>query len=302
MNSSRVEYCLQLANGQNWFFVADNVSMPFVDFFARVMGLESCKSNGHPRLFFVTKEPYCKQDHIEPIHYLSKEVRASLPQENWNVIDYRLLQIWSHNDVMDKILVLRYKHDYDHELNVIRAWQSLYPIYLQAINSKGLPIHSGLVELNGKGILLIARSGTGKSTCCQRIPSPWRALCDDSALIVPNEQGQYMVHPLPTWSDLIWRDPKSSWKFNEYIPLSAMFFLERSDIERVSIVGQAMATVMITEASFHILFRDQNEDILIKKQIFDNSCHLAKAIPAFKLHISLDRQFWKEIEKTLESI
>ena len=36
-----------------------------------------------------------------------------------------------------------------------------------------------------------------------------------------------------------------------------------------------------------------------KEKLFANSCQLAKKIPAFTLQVSLQGEFWKEIEKVI---
>jgi len=39
---------------------------------------------------------------------------------------------------------------------------------------------------------------------------------------------------------------------------------------------------------------------MLKEKVFDNACKLARGIPAFKLRVSLDGKFWKEMERIWE--
>lgn len=105
----------------------------------------------------------------------------------------------------------------DSDLNFIQMASLLNPIFRQIIDYGGTCYHGGLIEYQGQGILLSGPSGTGKSTCCRRIPSPWQALSDDECLISWHDQ-HYQVQPLPTWSAFwkpvelpklsFWRKPK----------------------------------------------------------------------------------------------
>jgi len=168
-------------------------------------------------------------------------------------------------------------------------------------------LYAALVEKDGVGVVLAAQGGTGKSTCCRRIPSPWHALCDDEVLVVPDKHGHYMVHPFPTWSDYLIRRQTKTWNIQQYVPLSSIFFLDRLQSDQVITIKQGKSALYINNSSDQIFgdkLRDSNQEeyLSIKKKSFDNSCQIAKTVPVFKLQISLDSQFWKEIEKVLENV
>ena len=153
---------------------------------------------------------------------------------------------------------------------------------------------------------MAGRGGMGKSTCCRRVPPQWRALCDDEVLVVPNQQGRYMAHPFPTWSDYIVRRQENTWNVQQYVPLRAIFFLERSEHSEAIPLGQGQSAIYIYHSSSQAInanFRmmGKNEFLIFKKNLFDNSSQLAKALPAFKLPINLTGHFWEEIEKAIEN-
>jgi hypothetical protein len=60
-----------------------------------------------------------------------------------------------------------------------------------------LHLHAGVVERNGKAVLLIGASGSGKSTLSAGLISrDWRLLSDEMAMIRP-EDGRIQPHPRP---------------------------------------------------------------------------------------------------------
>jgi len=44
---------------------------------------------------------------------------------------------------------------------------------------------------------------------------------------------------------------------------------------------------------------NHDEEKLLKKNLIDNACQLARAIPVFKLQVSLNGKFWEEIQNVL---
>lgn len=65
-------------------------------------------------------------------------------------------------------------------------------------------IHAAFGEVDGKGFLMAAPGGTGKTTASNRLPEPFISHCDDTVLIVKDKEGCYWAHPFPTWSRFYW--------------------------------------------------------------------------------------------------
>jgi len=303
IRKGHIGYFLKLANDQAWHIISTKGTRSWVEKLALIMELKACKPNGYPKLIFIQQES-SKEGYKAPLYRLSPNIIGGLPNHGWKVHNFGAIQIWSHHDVPDVICEIKQvKH---HELDIIKMWLSLHPIYDQAQNSGGLPLHAALVSQNGKGILLTAPGDTGKSTCCNRLPSPWQALGDDETLIVRDDQEKYRVHPFPTWSDLLWKRSERTWNVQRHLPLSAIFFLEQGDTDKVYLIGQGEATIGIYQSAKQVCQRswrnlDQEEERAIKKQLFDNACQLAKAVPSFTLHVSLSGRFWEEMEKVLKN-
>ena len=294
-------YLLRLANDQGWEIVAGGGAERWVEKLAWIMHLHFCESTGYPKLVFMRKR-LDRDWWRQPVSRLARNISVDLPNRGWIAHDLRSLQLWVHDDVPD--VVCEMGDETDHDLDILRMWLALSPVYKRALESGGLPLHAALVERNGMGVLLSAPGGTGKSTCCRRIPPPWKPLCDDLTLVVMGNHKQYRAHPLPTWSNYLWKISDGTWDVQRHIPLSALFFLEQGAADEVVPVGQGQASVLITESATQVYqsiwtnFVDEEKRGL-KERVFENACELAGLIPAFKLRVSMQGQFWERMEQIL---
>ena len=217
------------------------------------------------------------------------------------------MRFWSNPETQDIICDIGKKEE-NYELEFIKMNQALYPIYKRAGRAGGLPLHSALIERGGSGLLLVASGGVGKSTCCRRIPYPWRPLCDDEVLILLDKDKTYKAYPFPTWSDYIWRRSQKTWNVGEAVGVSAIFFLERFDKDEIITIEQGRAAALISTSAQQGLFRnrqgvDIRRQIVFRKIFFQNACSLARAIPAFILRVSPNNgKFWENMEEALCSI
>jgi SynChlorMet cassette protein ScmC len=294
-------YSMRLANGQSWHIIASEEAVLWVKKLAAIMELKICDQNAHPKLIFIRRK-MGKDGKTEPICWLNREMQANLPQSGWRARKFRAVQIWSHTIFQHVLCDIG--HDRGHDLDIIRKWMALFPIFDRAQHSGGLPLHAGLVERNGVGILLAAPGNTGKSTCCCRLPSSWHPLCDDETLVVRDNQRRYLAHPFPTWSDHLWQRSEKTWNVEGHVPVSAIFFLEQATTDEVVPVGQGETAVLINESAmelYHPKWKNSDSEELraVRRKLFDNACELAKSIPAFKLRVSLKGRFWEEIERVL---
>lgn len=298
-------YPLRLANGQGWYIIAAEGVKPWVEELAATMELKPGEPNGLPKLIFIRKKSGTERS-WELISEVNQNIQVNLPRSYWKAHDLRLLRLWSHRDLLDVICAVgSEKHpELDFMLDISRMWLSLYPIYKRVQDLGGLPLHSALVERNGIGILLAAPGSTGKSTCCRRLPPPWCALCDDETLIVRGDSGKYFAHPFPTWTDYIERRSDRTWNVQRHIPVSAIFFLERANFDEVIPIGEGQTTISVFRLASEKFSRNWidlqlDEQRANQKKLFDNTCQLAKTIPAYILRVSPTGRFWEKIEEVL---
>jgi SynChlorMet cassette protein ScmC len=169
----------------------------------------------------------------------------------------------------------------------------------------GVLIHGALAERDGIGVILAAPGGTGKTTASDRLPAPWRSLCDDTTLVVRDSQGNYWAHPWPTWSRFLDGGSGGTWDVQSAVPLKGVFFLSQAVEDRVESVGSGHAVSMLVECAeqnSRLMARglSKEEKRALHLERFNNLCALARVIPAHVLHISLTGAFWQEIEQALE--
>jgi hypothetical protein len=175
----------------------------------------------------------------------------------------------------------------------------------QAQARGGVLLHGALAERDGMGVILTARGGMGKTTASNRLPAPWRSLCDDATLAVRDSQGNYWAHPWPTWSRFLDGGPGGTWDVQSAVPLKGIFFLAQAVEDRVERLGHGHAVSMLVEcvgqASMVMASGLGKEELrALHLERFNNLCALARVVPAHVLHISLTGAFWQEIELALE--
>ncbi|MBF0498876.1 MAG: SynChlorMet cassette protein ScmC [Candidatus Riflebacteria bacterium] len=169
----------------------------------------------------------------------------------------------------------------------------------------GVLIHGALAERNGIGVILAAPGGTGKTTASERLPAPWRSLCDDTTLVVRDTQGSYHAHPWPTWSRFFDDGPGGTWNVEKAVPLRSIFFLVRAPEDRAERIGSGQAVSLLAECAkqasrLMTVNISEEENRAQNLERFNNICTLLQDIPAHILHISLNGSFWNEIDRALE--
>ena len=169
----------------------------------------------------------------------------------------------------------------------------------------GVLIHGALAERDGLGVILVAPGGTGKTTASNRLPAPWRSLCDDTTLVARDPQGRYWAHPWPTWSRFLDGGPGGAWDVQNAVPLKGLFVLAQAGEDRVERVGPGQAVSLLGEfvgqvSTFMAPGLSPEELRALHLERFDNLCAVARVVPAHVLHISLTGAFWQEIERVIE--
>ncbi len=295
-------YILHLNDGLAWRLVASNGTSAWLNQLASIMTLRPGKSDGLRKISIVKcGEGIGRCQTANPLPLLPKP--SALPHSGWKMHDLLALRIWSNPDVPDMVCeLLDIGH---HDPAILAMQQAVFPFYRAAIDQGGTPLHAALVEHDGKGILIAASGGRGKSTCCRRVPQSWKVLCDDETLVVRSASGSYHAHPFPTWSDYLFRRAEKTWNVQRPTPLSAIFFLDQGESDDVARIGQARAAARINQSAGQVcgrMWRRPENDVQRDNnlKLFANSCDLAKAVPTFTLRASLTGRFWEGIEKALD--
>lgn len=293
-------YNIKFTNGNEWDILGNDRAAKWVDNLAIIMELKPSSISSCSKLIFIKGQALDNFNDIKRL--MNPNIIDNIPSSGWNIHRLRTINLWFHTEVTDVICELGNESEYERE--ILMMWESSYLFYKQAQRKGGLPIHGALIERDGKGVLLAAPGGTGKSTCCRRIPSEWNVLGDDEALAIPDENGNYIVHPFPTWSEYYWKRSTPTWKVENGVKLSAMFFLEQSSNDLAIPLGRGESAVFINQSSTQILSRSwinisKEEKNLMKRELFISASKLSNSVPSFKLLVSLHGKFWEEIDKNL---
>jgi SynChlorMet cassette protein ScmC len=177
-------------------------------------------------------------------------------------------------------------------------------IALHSQRYEALLLHGALAAIDKYGVILAGSGGAGKTTASNRLPIPWRSLCDDTTLVVKDRQGKYWAHPWPTWSKIMLGEANVSWDVQQAVPLVGIFYLSRSQGIQIDPVGSGKAACMLAESAEqaslyipHVTHEDHLREHLLER--FDNACSLARSVPCYTLHLNLHDPFWHEIEQAI---
>jgi SynChlorMet cassette protein ScmC len=283
-------FCIKLANKESWKLVSTSETNEWLEKLCNFMGLNEQGELEGPEIIFLRnvsmEYDYIKSLNICEIH-------------KWSTGPLCIYQCQNSLNVICEI-----GNTDSPEVELFKMTQSILPIYTQVLFKGGLPFHSALIEKRGIGIVIAAPSGTGKTTCANRIPYPWKALCDDEVLIVRDKNGIYHAHPFPTWSRFNTQEKREVWNVQSHVPISAILFLKKSQKDDITPLSFSQSASLIYKLSLPVFSRvlgyvDKKEQVIIKKLIFENACDIAKDIPAFILNATLTGKFWEVIEKAL---
>ena len=281
----QASFRLELSNNQNWNILAETPAQAWAERIAAILQLKEGRFENGSRLIFRKNGSAAKSDEPGP----------------WKPLHLEHLTLWSSPETMDVICDVRSEHP-----DIFGIWESIYPIYRRARLAGGLPMHAGLVEKDGIGILLAGASRSGKSTCCSRIPLPWNVICDEEVLLLYDpEQAIHLAHPFPTWSKFINTAEHFSWDVQKPVPVKAIFFLEKAQGDALLPLGQgrtAMSLFSLANEKCHIDWERTTceERVSQRVMLFENACRMADPIPGYILRVSRFGAFWEIIDEALK--
>lgn len=297
----RQSYLFSLSSGLTWEFGpcegSDEGTRRWVERFASYMGLERGTAPAAHRLRFGKITPGSVNGHSSRFN---PGLPTDVPEAGWRAQGNSGMMLLQHPEVLDIYCGL-YSDDKPAAAQMRRP---LVPVFEETIRAGGLPLHGALVERRGVGLILVGRSGAGKSTCCRRFPSGWRVLGDDLAIVVRDAEGGYRAHPLPTWS--AFETGGNGWpcRANDSVPLTAFFFLHHEAEDGAEPLAGVRTALVIEKACKEALlpfaFFSPGRVSFLGGKLFANAVSLAAAVPAFRLRVSLEGRFWEKIDDVLE--
>jgi len=284
-------FTLRLGDGSHWWVVGLPPASYWVERLASMLHLRQEVAYGDYMMVILEGKT--------PLEGIKR-----LPDSGWTALNNSYLRLWYRMDSPNIVVELTTPLSEDYGYISLRS--ALRFVFRQSIQRGGLPLHAALVEHQGKGVLLVGTSGTGKSTCCRRLSPPWQARCDDEVLLTLAPDGRYLAHPFPTWSDYLLQREKNSFRSQTEDPslLAGIFFIEQSPFDECLPVAPAKALVELITATqvvlyTHLWYCDPEEARSIRGAMFTNACNLIHRVPLFNLRVSLTGGFWEHIEAAL---
>lgn len=186
--------------------------------------------------------------------------------------------------------------DFSHFTNISAT------ITVDAHETGAILMHAALAEHDGRGVILAAAGGTGKSTASRRLPPWWKSLCDDTTFVARDGSGRWFAHPWATWSTFMNGGKGGQWDVSCSVPLDAIFFLSRSETEEVETLGRGEGLVRLVKSSAQVstlatkMIESPEMKMAINAQWFSNLTDLADKVPMYRLCLSLNGEFWKNMD------
>ncbi|MBK7552783.1 MAG: SynChlorMet cassette protein ScmC [Syntrophaceae bacterium] len=296
-------YSVELADGCVWGLEACAGTEDWVDNLAAVLGLTVMEAGMPGCLLSFRRRPARSRPGLNgPVPFGPTRFGDS-PGVGWRRYLLPDIVMWENPATRHTICLLPETGTLEEELEQMR--RVLLPLYWEALRRGGLPLHAALAETGGRGVILAGRSGAGKSTCCRRLEPPWMAQSDDLVLVVRDEAGRFLAHPLPTWSAVRKGIRERPWNINRPIPLEGIFFLEQAAEDGLEPLGGASATLRIRQSALQVLGSlgpciESERDVRANATLFENAADLAASLPSCILRVSLTGRFWEKIEEALE--
>ena len=290
---STTSYGVRLADHSEWQIIPSPGTDRMVSRAADIMGLGQVTTATARRLFVVAKNEGGGLSQAPPVS-----------GDGWHSLAFGYGTFWFDEKSGDVVFEISPSDEY---IKVIRqACTLLYPIIDGAVRAGGLPVHAGLLEREGHGVILTATGNTGKSTCCRRVAPPWHSPGDDFGLIVKAGDRDYRLHPLPTWSNLFNHRQERRWQIEDNYRLSGIFFLEQGVQDAVLPIRQMDAATRLLDRAGETWLNyskfDPEHFKSASVRLFENACAIARTVPSYLLRASLTGQFWTEIEKAMDGV
>lgn len=296
---------VRLGDGHTWLIAADREASAWVDQLSRVLGVPTVgKARSDSQLRMILTQSYGIRPELrELIPSLGAGSLQDLSLAHWDRVDLGLLHFWFHRTRNDVICCLDPVSD--RVTNGVIMQRLLVPLYRYALDLGGLPLHAAMVGINSRGVLLVGSGGAGKSTSCKRLPSPWKVLSDDAALLLKGLSANYLGHPLPTWSDHILGRDTQAVCMEQHVQVTAIFFLEQAETDKVVRIGKGEAAALASKSALEILYQtwwnmEPERERVIRRDVLENACGLVRDRPSYRLNLSLDGGFWDQIESVLD--
>jgi len=207
----------------------------------------------------------------------------------------------THKIIKDILYCIGEKQNDEQDFQLMKQ-SFFFPIFKEIIQAGGLIIHSTLLEKNKSGVILAGQNSSGKSKCARKAVKPWKSLSDDVTIFLNGK-----AYPFPTWSYFLHKKDQriqDSWNVQKGIPIKAIFFLEKTNIDSVLHIEKNQAYSRLMEFSIELIrcnfqYLQKEELRKLRTQIFNNCMNTIKIYPTYVLRHSLNGNFIEKIEEVI---
>jgi len=242
------------------------------------------------------------------------DVKAELKDYCFNHPDYIVICTFSavsfNTDCTEATLFIDTKiFNYSNNqalMNIALSMIATVNYVMLVVSGNCSPAHCALVKINGKGALICAPGGTGKSTCVARLPVPHLGMAEDCALLIQSGN-DFIAHAMPAWS-LMTSDIKKvngvRFDCSASIKLAGIFFLEQSSSDAVESSDKLVAIGHLN-SSFNDQMRwflnnlDASDAKLLRMKMFNLAEQVSTKLPVYRLCASLDGEFWNAMARVM---
>ncbi len=288
-------YSLNLRDGSRWRFGALDETVPWLQKVAAIMRLRTPENVKNPNILFHQNGDFRPGPSRvrSRLNYLER-------RSTWYVDHPDAIAIWCREPVPDVTCRLLQRPSVA-GLDLQTMMYFDLPVFIKSMSLDGVPLHGALVRHRDTGYILVGRSGTGKTTCCRRLPAGWEALADDEVLVVRGKDGRYYAHPFPTWSDyFLNRETQPTWDVEQSVAVGGLYFLQQNDMDEAAVLPGFRAVILTLNSVMEICHKFWHRaDKLLQRRmrlkVFDNVSALCRDIPVFTLKTTLHGKFWQHI-------
>ncbi len=155
-------------------------------------------------------------------------------------------------------------------------------IYNPLIKSKGFYLHASAININGKAILFLGHSGSGKSTIVKLLSTEYQIIADDKVWMSKHSSGEWYVHSL--WNEI---NPIMSVtnknRFKHRYPLNAIIRIHKADNFVLKKISEEKSCKDLIFSIFEIYLQRDEKRLKIRKEWFCYCSELSRMYKGLEL-------------------
>lgn len=164
---------------------------------------------------------------------------------------------------------------------------------------KGLYLHASSVNINGKALLFLGHSSSGKSTISRLLSKRYPIIADDKICIFQKKNEEWFVcdGSNQTYSE----DENTRQNYSvKAFPLLALIRIYKSDIMDIQPISPRTTCSHIIDAVFEVDMQRNQEDLMIRKEWFKLVGDISKKIEGWHLTFKKDVSIIKSIDEIFD--